>query len=107
MKARNYTVPFIVSLIQNRDKISEQRFYKADLSACDMLMDMEMIIERANLTDKQRFILENCWVKGYTQEEVAQKMGITQQMCEKHSRAIKKKIRRILQEMGELSHERK
>lgn len=102
MKIRNYSVPFIVTLIQNRDKISEQRFYKADLTACDMLMDMEVIIERASLTAKQRYILENCWVNGYTQEEVAKTLGITQQMCEKHSRAIKKKIKKVLKEMGEL-----
>lgn len=107
MRMRRYTVPFIVSLIQNKDKISESRFYKADLVASDLLMDLEIVLEMASLTDKQKYILENCWIKGYTQVEVAEKMGITQQMCEKHSRAIKKKIKRILHEQGELKNDKK
>ncbi|HID0815726.1 TPA: sigma factor-like helix-turn-helix DNA-binding protein [Clostridium botulinum] len=107
MGAGKYTVPFIVSLAQNRDKISESRFYKADLSASDLLMDLEIILDRANLTDKQRYILENCWIKSYTQEEVACDLGVTQQMVEKHCRAIKKKIRKILKDMGELKHDKK
>lgn len=103
MKTSKYTVPFIVSMIQNKHKISESRFYKADLTASDMLMDLELIIERSNLTDKQRYILNHYWIAGYTQDEVAQKLGITQQMVEKHSRAIKKKIRKVLQDMGEIN----
>lgn len=107
MRAGKYTVPYIVSLIQNRDKVSEQRFYKADLSASDLLMDLEIILNKAKLTDKQRYILENCWVEGYTQDEVALELGVTQQMVEKHCRAIEKKIRKILKDMGELSHDKK
>lgn len=102
MKANKYTVPFIVSLIQNKDKIGESRFYKADLSACDILIDLDTILEKANLTAKQQYILENCWIKGYTQDEVAKKLGITQQMCVKHCNAIKKKIERVLMDMGEI-----
>lgn len=98
----DYTVPFMVSLIQNSRKIGEQRFYKADLSASDLLMDLDIVLDRASLTDKQRYILENYWIAGYTQEEVAKTLGITQQMVEKHCRAVKKKIRKILKGMGEV-----
>ena len=103
MRASNYTVPFIISLIQNKMKIGESRFYKADLSASDMLLDLDSIIYKANLTDKQRYILDNYWIAGYTQDEVAKQLGITQQMVEKHSRAIKKKVQKILQDMGEVN----
>lgn len=102
MRAAKYTVPFIISLIQNKYKIGESRFYKADLSACDMLMDLESIIDKSNLTDKQSYIVENYWIAGFTQEEVARKLGITQQMVEKHSRAIKKKIKKVLLDMEEV-----
>lgn len=107
MKSNNYTVPFIVSTIQSMDKVSESRFYKADLTACDILLDLEIILEKARLTDKQQYILDQCWIKGYTQDEVAQKLGVTQQMVEKHCRAIKKKVRKILKDMGELTNDKK
>ena len=81
-------------MIQNKYKIGESRFFKADLSACDTLMDLENIITRANLTDKQKYIMENYWIAGFTQDEVAKRLGITQQMVEKHSRAIKKKVKK-------------
>ena len=56
MQTKKYTVPYVVSLIRNKYKISESRFYKADLSASDLLMDLEIILERIHLTDKQEFI---------------------------------------------------
>ena len=102
MRATKYTVPFIISLIQNKYKIGESRFFKSDLAASDMLMDLECILEESKLTDKQDYILNNYWIAGFTQEEVAKQLGITQQMIEKHSRAIKKKIKRTLQDMGEV-----
>jgi DNA-directed RNA polymerase specialized sigma subunit len=105
MKATNYTVPFIVSLIQNKHKIGESRYFKADLSASDMLMDLDEIVAKAKLTDKQMYIMENYWIAGYTQAEVAFKLGITQQMIEKHSKAIKKKVKKILLEQGELTND--
>ena len=103
MRASNYTVPFIISLIQNKLKIGESRFFKADLSASDMLLDLDYILEKSNLTDKQKYILDNYWIAGYTQDEVAKQLGITQQMVEKHSRAIKKKVQKILLDMGEIA----
>lgn len=107
MQVKNYSVPFMISIIQNRYKIGESRFFKADLSASDMLIDLDSVIDKANLTDKQKYIMEHYWIRGFTQEEVAKTMGITQQMCEKHSRAIKKKIKKILQDMGEIDNDKK
>lgn len=95
-------MPYIVSLIKNRDKVSEARFYKADLAASDLLMDLDLIIERIHLTDKQRFIMRRYWIEGYTQEEVAKELHVTQQMIEKQCRYIRKKIRKVLKEMGEI-----
>lgn len=102
MRVNNYTVSFMVSLLQNREKVSESRFYKADLNASDFLIDLDNILKKAKLTDKQKFVLEYCYIYGYTQYEVALIMGVTQQMIEKHTRAIKKKIRKILREQEEI-----
>lgn len=106
MRVNNYSVAFVVSLIQSMEKIAEARYYKEDLTASDLLMDLELIIEQARLTDKQAYILKAYWTDGYTQDEVAKTLGITQQMCEKHCRAIKKKIKKVLIRMGEITNDK-
>lgn len=105
MKSQNYTVPMIIGLVQYRSKVAEQTYYTADLVASEMIMDLDVVLHRANLTAKQQFILDNYWGLGYTQEEVARMMSITQQMVEKHCRAIKKKIKAVLTSMGEIPAE--
>ncbi|MFT8313279.1 MAG: hypothetical protein ABF633_03375 [Clostridium sp.] len=103
MQINNYTVEHIISLLQNKHKLGESRYYKADLEASNLLMDLDLIIEQSQLTKKQQFIVDHYWIAGYTQEEVASKLDITQQMVVKHCNAVKKKIERVLIDMGELN----
>lgn len=105
MKRKFYTVDFIVAIVQNWDKLSATANYKSEFLASDMLLDLEIILKKAKLTDKQQLILDKHWREGYTQEEVAITLGITQQMVEKHCRAIKKKIEKILNSMEEYEND--
>lgn len=102
MKVNRYTVPFIVAAIQSMDKLKVQRFYKNDMAISDILLDVELLLEQAALTNKQKYILEKYWIGGYTQEQVANMLNITQQMVEKHTKAIKKKFKKVLETWEEL-----
>lgn len=102
MKVNRYTVPFIVAVVQSIDKLKNQRFYKNDMAISDILLDVELLLEQAVLTNKQRYILEKYWVEGFTQEQVANMLNITQQMVEKHTKAIKKKFEKVLESWGEI-----
>lgn len=102
MKVNRYTVPFIVSVVQSMDKLRTQRFYKNDMAISDILLDVELLLEQAVLTDKQQYILEKYWVGGHTQEQVANMLNITQQMVEKHTKAIKRKFEKVLESWEEI-----
>lgn len=102
MKVNNYTVPFIVAVVQSVDKLQTQRFYKNDLAISDILLDLDLLMEQAALTEKQQYILTKYWIEGYTQEQVANMLNITQQMVEKHTKAVKKKFQKVLESWGEI-----
>lgn len=102
MKVNRYTVPFIVATVQSIDKLKVQRFYKNDMAISDILLDVELLLEQAALTNKQKYILEKYWVAGYTQEQVADMLNISQQMVEKHTKAIKKKFEKVLESWEEI-----
>lgn len=95
---QKYTVFMIISLLQNKSKVEQFRYYKGDFNACGLLIDLERIIQLCKLTNKQSFVVEKHFVEGYTQEEVATMLGVTQQMVEKHCRVVKSKIDKVLKE---------
>jgi RNA polymerase sigma factor (sigma-70 family) len=99
-----YTVEILIALIQYRGKVNESKYYSGEITSSNMLMDLDIILNKINLTDKQAFILNRYWGDGYTQEEVAKELGVSQQMVEKHCRAIKKKMGKVLQDMGEIDN---
>ena len=101
----NYTVDTIISLLKNRDRVGEFRYYKGDIDACATLIDLERLLSMIQLTDKQAIVVEMYWGQGYTQDEVAKMLGVTQQMVEKHCRFIKAKIEKVLKIWGELEDE--
>ncbi|WMU08085.1 hypothetical protein vBCtySFA67_00067 [Clostridium phage vB_CtyS-FA67] len=102
MQIGKYTTAKVVALIKNRNKIAESRFYKADLTASDLLIDLDDIIVRIELSDKQAYIVQKHWIEGYSQPEVARKLNVTQQMVLKQCQYIKNKIEGVLKEMGEI-----
>jgi DNA-directed RNA polymerase specialized sigma24 family protein len=104
MEISNYTVPFVVALMQNKGKLIEASEHGSDMTATDMLMDLDYIMNRAELTDKQKLVVETCWVKGFSQREAGKLLGISQQMCTKHSNAVKKKIEITLKTLEEDSY---
>lgn len=88
--------------MQNYYKLKESRFYKGDLTASEILLDVDTIIAEANLNERQSFVLEQYWKQGSTQEDVAKQLGVSQQMVEKHCKRIKAKIEIVLMGWGEL-----
>lgn len=102
----NYTVENIVALLKNRYRVGEFRFYKGDIDASNTLIDLERLLASIKLTDKQAIVVKKYWEEGYTQEEVARMLGVTQQMVEKHCRFVKVKIEKALKVWGEIKDEK-
>lgn len=102
LKINNYTVNGVIELIKNYYNLKEVRLYRGDSFASDLVLDIDLILDKCNLSERQFVVVDKCWKEGWKQEEVADLLGVSQQMVDKHTRSVKKKIEKILIEWGEI-----
>lgn len=74
--------------------IAERRYSNADYGACDILMDLEKAISKADLTNIQWEVLRLLYTKYFNQVEVAEHLNISKQMVSRHNSSSIKKIAR-------------
>lgn len=92
----SYTQNFMLGSMSNKEKLQEGLYYSG-LNQLEVLMDMELMLEEAKLTEKQSQVVRLYYFKQYTQEEVSQVMGITQQAVLDHIKKVKLKIKKVLE----------
>ncbi|WP_128893612.1 sigma factor-like helix-turn-helix DNA-binding protein [Longirhabdus pacifica] len=82
-------------LLQDKYLIAERR-YKGDTAASDVLLDLELAIKSAYLTEKQRHVIHFLYGESQmTQTEVANKLRVSQKQISIHLRAAIKKITKV------------
>ena len=86
------TVYGVNSLLRDIHKLREARFSGTDTTTIsNILVDFELTIKRAGLTEKQEEALFLLFENDFTQAEVSKVLGISQQAVSKHiDNAIKK-----------------
>jgi DNA-directed RNA polymerase specialized sigma24 family protein len=72
------TPPGVAMLLRDYWAISKRRF-DGDYAACDILLDLERAIVKANLSNRQRQAVALVYFEGYTQEDAAERLGVSQQ----------------------------
>lgn len=87
-----YTIGAMISAMNNREKIQEGIYYSGALNHADLLIDVELLFEVSKLTDKQKKVVELYYFKQYTQKEVSEILGISQQAVLDHIGKVKKKL---------------
>lgn len=92
----NYSIEFVLGCLKNYHVIAERRFYEADEIARDIKLDIDFIISKLNLTEKQEQVLELHFKQGYTQEEIAELWGTSQVNIYYHVKSVRKKIESYL-----------
>ncbi|WP_304427762.1 hypothetical protein [Romboutsia ilealis] len=103
MSEIKYTEKVVYSTLKNRPSIEAKIPYSATLDGINTLIDMDLLLEQAKLTDYQAVIFDLYYRQGYQMHEIAKMLGV------KHhtniSMAIsnaKRKIKRILIKWGEI-----
>lgn len=91
----------VYALFSNIHYIREMRFLKGDFDACILLIDLDIAIAEADLTKRQREVLYWVFEKDLTQQEVAAKLGISQQAVSDHINSAIRKIA-FINRLGEL-----
>lgn len=87
-----YTMTSMLSAMNNKEKIQEGIFYSGALNHMDLLIDIELLFEISKLTEKQKKVIDLYFFKQYTQKEVSEILGISQQAVLDHIGKVKKKL---------------
>lgn len=72
------TAEGVEELLSNWDKTILMPYDRGDYGVVDLIVDTEIAISEANLTDKQWVAIALVLMQGFTQEEVATMVGVTQ-----------------------------
>lgn len=65
----------VKATLEQLHELSARR-YLGDYAACDILIDLEHAIKRADLTGRQREALYYVYVEGLTQADAGKRMGV-------------------------------
>lgn len=99
--ARKYTQTYALNtskgvekLLRDRHKIAARRF-TGDYAACDIIIDLNEAIDRANLSRRQTETITYLYGCDMTQAEAADEMAVTQQAVAKFNAEACRKIARV------------
>lgn len=82
----------VQNTLANYPIIAERRYASADYGACDVLMDLDKAISRAELTEQQALVFDLLYNKYRTQVEVSALLNISQPTVFNHNRNAVSKI---------------
>ncbi len=93
-KSLDYTVRAVVYLLKERPALESLK-EAGDITATQLLVDLEAILNEAQPTDKQRQAMELVWVQGYKLVEAGEMLGITAQGVYFNLKLLQKKIQGV------------
>lgn len=93
----------VLSIISNHRKISIEAYAVGDPEKVEILIDIDLLLREANLTDRQRQIVELYFIEQRTQEQTAEVLGISQQAVGDQLPIIKRRIKEVARKWGEMN----
>ena len=92
----------VLSVMRNHRKISIEAYAVGDPEKVEILIDIDILLREANLTDRQMQIVELYFMEQRTQEQTAEVLGITQQAVGDQLTIIKRRIKEVARKWGEM-----
>ena len=90
-----YKVNNVLALLKRYKQIQEDAYYSGIMDGINVKIDLDLLIKKAKLTDRQYQVVEQYYFEQKTQKETAQVLGISQQGVTDHLNSIKKKITKV------------
>ena len=94
-----YTVKSVVYLLKERSALEALKD-KGDITATQILVDLDNIIAEAAPTPKQKMAMELVWVKGYKLKDAGEMLGITAQGVFFNLKLFQNKIKAVVERWG-------
>ncbi|MCU5516138.1 LuxR C-terminal-related transcriptional regulator [Bacillus wiedmannii] len=98
----NYALdnPKSIDLLLRHLPYMQERRFNGDYAASDVLMDMETAVANADLTDRQRQVLQLVYFEDMKQRDVAISLGITAPTVNLYKRLLAQKIAAVFERWG-------
>ena len=100
-----YNERTVYSTFKNLPMLKEQVYYTSNFNVIDTIVDMDILLNKANLTHTEAEAFRLYFIEGYTLKEIADRSGATPQATFNNIKRLKYKIRRVLKSWGEVPHE--
>lgn len=96
---QNYTLdnPKSIDLLLRHLPYMQERRFNGDYAASDILIDLETAISNADLTDRQRQVLQLVYFEDMKQRDVAISLGITAPSVNLYKRLLAQKIAAVFE----------
>lgn len=91
----SYTSGFMIGSMSNRKKI-EESLYFSNVDKLDLLLDIDLLLMEAKLTERQKEVVALYFFNQCTQEEVSEVLRISQQAVLDHIKKTKTKIQKVI-----------
>lgn len=85
----------MIGSMSNRKKI-EESLYFSGVDKLDLLLDIDLLLMEAKLTERQKEVVALYFFNQCTQEEVSEVLRISQQAVLDHIKKTKTKIQKVI-----------
>ncbi|EJV61777.1 hypothetical protein IEO_03072 [Bacillus wiedmannii] len=95
----NYALdnPKSIDLLLRHLPYMQERRFNGDYAACDILIDLETAVAKADLTDRQRQVLRLVYFEDMKQRDVAISLSITAPTVNLYKRLLAQKIAAVFE----------
>ncbi|QUW39298.1 sigma-70 family RNA polymerase sigma factor [Bacillus cereus] len=95
----NYALdnPKSIDLLLRHLPYMQERRFNGDYAACDILIDLETAISQADLTDRQRQVLQLVYFEDMKQRDVAISLSITAPTVNLYKRLLAQKVSAVFE----------
>lgn len=91
-----YSIHDVIRALKYKDSYYTKAGTTGNFDLIHIVIDAERVLEEANLTDRQRQVIELYWIKDWTLAEVGKALGISHQAVADSVEQSKNKLQKIL-----------
>lgn len=90
----------LMKMLSESKKLSVEAYVSGSIAHVEMLIDIDLMLKEANLTDRQMEVVKYHYFEQLTQDETAELLGVKQQTVLDHIKSIKRKISKVALKWG-------
>lgn len=91
-----YSVDDVIGALSGADTYVISAAYSGRYEMVDIVIDAELALQQADLTEKQLEVMYYIWIVGWTQDFTAKVLGVSQSAVSQREFVARKNIQKVL-----------